>query len=822
MSQRIRLFEKTIQKREKIANQSPIKIRDLIAYQKNDAEESQNPIGEFAKQNKKQESQSHMIARMVEHVDMLASHAEKAHIKDNFIQTDKYISANKVRELAYQRAKQASLSEPSEEAIQQEIENILTINHSYFHPQHLNDITRLSLNEFSLYPHAEQGPLSLEGFHQLISKLEEMARYYPQNLHLMIATMPVKLTDNQVHNMAIHIQCGKLPIIHPFAKAIPSTVDPVYPNTVNPNFTSVIPSQQIISELFQQIKNIYQMLKNNPQALTDKDVSMAYELCEKLEPDSPLCASLKQIQLNVKQNSYSKGKDTDRLLNADLDYLKKEAPLFLEKVNQKITEQTKKIPSAVLSDGSKNGMSLFYGGNVVCKTAGGAVFRLAADICLDQLYSVAKNLVVNDINLAQRHGAYSLPSRASYVLMSNSIDFVSDYSISDTQVQADPLYSDNKLSVLQGNKYLKPEKTKVIENPVFGPQTIMDNYPVREMSTHKEELKKQIDEHNQFIIILKALQHNQELENNFFINKQINEHILSPIIVLLNKNNVLLSEVTQLKATEGDFQQSIYLLEKLELKIGKKEYILPDKIYSALQNAISLLKIEQKRQMILSKHAKNDKQQKNVKPNVRPSSFSGVSISDYCYNGSTDSQFLTGTNFFSQSFLPDQSQSQNFPNEQCSVGNENVSSDSSSVKPSSFTEALMLFSCFVHYYSPFTLPWNRIQPLTTAEKSQLYDCLNELDELQAAFIEKKKKRAFRFQIHEYEYTRVAELLKRARTEAIYMLSKNKKASAQFSSVRHDIDCIKELIPQLTNKELEKKLRYEEVHLKRIERRSHSQ
>ncbi|WP_019216589.1 hypothetical protein [Legionella tunisiensis] len=83
-------------------------------------------------------------------------------------------------------------------------------------------VTRLSLNEFSLY--TKDSPLSLDEYKLLIKRVDGIASQLPPNIHLLLATIPVYWPDNSVHNCALYVQSARSatekPIINHFAKNI--------------------------------------------------------------------------------------------------------------------------------------------------------------------------------------------------------------------------------------------------------------------------------------------------------------------------------------------------------------------------------------------------------------------------------------------------------------------------------------------------------------------------------------------------------------------------------------------------------------------------
>lgn len=93
-------------------------------------------------------------------------------------------------------------------------------------------ITRLSMNEFSLY--TKDTPLSLDEYKLLIKRIHGIASKLPPNIHLLLATIPVYWPDTSVHNCALYVQSARSaterPIINHFAKKNYSAVDFHYVN----------------------------------------------------------------------------------------------------------------------------------------------------------------------------------------------------------------------------------------------------------------------------------------------------------------------------------------------------------------------------------------------------------------------------------------------------------------------------------------------------------------------------------------------------------------------------------------------------------------
>lgn len=92
-----------------------------------------------------------------------------------------------------------------------------------------NKITRLALNEFSLYT---SEPMSIADFKLLIEAIQKIAETKHNNVHLLLSSLSVKV-DNQILNMSLYVQCGDDPKIDSFCKSSVSSIDVTYKNTTN-------------------------------------------------------------------------------------------------------------------------------------------------------------------------------------------------------------------------------------------------------------------------------------------------------------------------------------------------------------------------------------------------------------------------------------------------------------------------------------------------------------------------------------------------------------------------------------------------------------
>jgi len=86
----------------------------------------------------------------------------------------------------------------------------------------LNKVTRLSLNEFSLYSHEA---LNKDDFTLLIEAIYAIAKQQQPNVHLLLSSIPVLSAGKEILNMSFYVQCGDEPKIETFCKATCSSTD---------------------------------------------------------------------------------------------------------------------------------------------------------------------------------------------------------------------------------------------------------------------------------------------------------------------------------------------------------------------------------------------------------------------------------------------------------------------------------------------------------------------------------------------------------------------------------------------------------------------
>ncbi|RUQ85328.1 hypothetical protein [Legionella septentrionalis] len=94
----------------------------------------------------------------------------------------------------------------------------------------LNKITRLSLNEFSLYTNQ---PLSQQQFKIICAGIEQISKKLLDNVHLLLSSFAVVNEQNEILNTALYVEGGLISKTRVISKSFASTVDVTYEQMKN-------------------------------------------------------------------------------------------------------------------------------------------------------------------------------------------------------------------------------------------------------------------------------------------------------------------------------------------------------------------------------------------------------------------------------------------------------------------------------------------------------------------------------------------------------------------------------------------------------------
>lgn len=531
--------------------QGDVKIRDIMAI---------NPDGEFLNSKNKNETEENLIHRMNQHIEETAHFANAIHIRENFegfayviksdrepniedIPTNTLVALHEDNQLTIYWIEDGKLTQRSfsENSVSSIIDRLPETNNaskdsklvqdivsqygcikkdknSNITPQDIlkmkanceDNITRLSFNEFSFYPHETHGPLTTDGFNKFTKQLEKTASKLPENLHLLVASVPVVDTNNDVHNMICYVQCGNSPKINTFAKAVPSNIDFIYPGTANAFHTTGSNGEKIYREVvaltsrgdnpetnIDDIKKFMKRAFNNPNFKpSDKLINMLNAYVNVLESMGDI-KDLSDTQIDILTENWNK--------------ILKELHIFRDATSKKNIEYNNlandslgSLPNMTLTNTSSPGNQ--YGGQLTAKTFGATPFIVSIDLCLDHLYGVAKNSFHKNLQLSRESiQPGTIPLQVSSMVTSASVPIIAENIISQKVVHTDTLTERVGVKSKEKSSNEFKEYQYQLTKSSFGkPPNLIIHAPVS-LGILSGEVAGLIAQHNRFSIKVQAL-----------------------------------------------------------------------------------------------------------------------------------------------------------------------------------------------------------------------------------------------------------------------------------------------------------------------------
>lgn len=491
--------EKWLQKRKQ-SQLKNVSVRDILITQKLQTQgefhgDSEELRGHFIRL--REESDQQLVARIITHIQVTCMEPRSIHLNDNFINPDNFEKTL----LAEKKQLDVPLAEYEYCKIQTDCEN---------------NVTRVTYNEFSFYPYLNKGPFSLETYNLLVTKLSLLAESYPENFHIIVASLPVLLYGNRVVNLAIHIQCGREPVLHPFIKAIPSALDGEYKETRSYYPTAGGPvrgRRRRLSEFQQKIANIIRgnqwnelidvigkiklfCNEDDEFRYTEQDHKRELPALVKLSIDCEAILNLLRrnyidhiSQLIILSHSLM---ENLKKLNIILQFISKE---YLTNVRNLMT--TREATQVVAGCGPNN-ITQYQGGFIECKTFGGVKFITIIDICLDHRVGIGAALLSAYMEMCLRSGDAEIPEWVSYVITSNTVRIVPDKFVTEELVQCDT-YSKGRKNTNGNDIEVSEADTKNVQLSVFGPTAKMTIYPPRIISPMLAECYRKRERYNLII-----------------------------------------------------------------------------------------------------------------------------------------------------------------------------------------------------------------------------------------------------------------------------------------------------------------------------------
>ncbi len=512
----LKRIEQVLYKKHQRSEQPTVNIREVLVAQSVKSGMNYQPLlGEAltippGQKSAPLETSEQLLDRMVNHIQTQVAVANQWHLEDNFT----------------------------------------GVEEKTLKPGAEHNITRLSFSEFSFYPSKEQGPLSMSEFNSLIGRIETIAAGYHQNLHLLLSSFPVKDPSGSVHNVVLYVQCGTPPTLSSFAKAVPSEIDVVYPETTNPFFSK---GSQSPKESVSQAMNIaWDLNKGKIDNIKRKVSALVSFVSGNLDypPSQALVDAVNALSAKLEVSE-----ELSPDIRRDIDSVMSMLSAYTEETDQQLMLYRKELVqlshAATLSGGTlaepEEPLGWNYGGEVRCETAGGKQFTTAIDICLDHSLSIAKKAFQKSAKHYASNAQGTIPTAAAHVITSNSVHAYQESIISPTVAHADALPSRVGIDTAKDDPFKKSTPfVSEIENTKqsFGFSSLTRVYPPHQVEQLVGTLLSSITAQNNFNIKVDALRQFYLLRPNKLnaINNELIQLAAKEVLSCCNYNHVLTKE----------------------------------------------------------------------------------------------------------------------------------------------------------------------------------------------------------------------------------------------------------------------------------------
>lgn len=523
--------------RENVIERDDITIREFLVYQQTQSSGEFGGTSVCYKNSHNlsaltEESNEHLLSRMMLHFHHVCMRAREVHVQQNF---------------------------PGFEVDDVSVNTAMPIN--------VNAITRVVFSEFSFYPYQKRGPLTFDELHVFCEKLVEAACEYPVNMHMCISSVPVCDANNDVFNVAVYLQCGSKVRINVFAKAVPDEVDPIYDDTRNACYATFNHPDEYINKINSTADDLVnKLIIGDPKAIRiavdglldaigstpdflldkrneiDRNVVNIKRSCEKIIDNIANREIYKHF--NVRSVCFN-------LINAVSKFV-----LKVEKTSKKRYDEFKNwlkatpMQQASAAYHDHSGRVIYRGGLVECVTAGGVDFVTAIDICFDYCFDVAAKLYQRYLENCLRDNKVITPY-LSYIVTSNTIQLESFKHFCGTVVHCDAYFS----SILHNtteSKSLAPARREKLAETAFGSSATMEVYHPYILGESSNELRGRVEYYNKMIQERRALMLRMRRASNFASLSQFDEqdtyssvHLMEPNETVKHVLVLLLPEIKQ-------------------------------------------------------------------------------------------------------------------------------------------------------------------------------------------------------------------------------------------------------------------------------------
>lgn len=481
-------------------------IRDILATHPSFDINQKSIYGDFTieedlpnGQSRKTETDQQLVKRMLDQIIELANYAKDIHLKRNFkCETSQPLTLSSTMS----GVESLNLIKKQLEAHENASRPIL---------KYENEITRISTNEFFFYPNQARGPLCEKDFTDLLIQLESLAKKLPQNLHLVLGTMPV-LSD-RVRNVSIYIECGLEPRIHTQTKSATAHNDPLYNNKLTLAYTDFIKDEHFIHKLMNVNIKLLANLLNQPVLNFQEILHCTQNVLSHCNhplycAETDFVSKLENLLLDAHMQMLSSSQASIYARELLILYA-----AHVQHINatMKTLKQKYGQPQTHIFAVTQEGIHIPFSANFTSYTAAKTPITIATDICLDHADKKSKKQLKKELKDTNKSLDHLLPEHITHMVLSNSISLKKNAILTHDEIAIhndpeSPCIGKDGQSYNQLNIPVATVVTNEKDYPtLFGPSACIRTYIRRSVKSHSSTLSKDVITANQRTIHLQAM-----------------------------------------------------------------------------------------------------------------------------------------------------------------------------------------------------------------------------------------------------------------------------------------------------------------------------
>lgn len=304
-----------------------------------------------------------------------------------------------------------------------------------------NNMTIFGFGDAAFFPNELRGVLNEQGFGTFIGLLENLGINLPENLFIVLGTIPILGAQGFVQTHTGLLRCGRNALINIITKATQADIDPKYPSTKRQGFL-----------------NMPSLFRN-----------FSYD--EKLAR-----TEFVRMENTLDGNEH---KSPDEIAN---------------QIRLITVEEVKRyLPTAIFSD-EKTPAGYNLNNMILCTTAGGLKFWVALEICNTHKIGVSAISLIKMLDQFMRNGSETLPTQVCHILVSNPQKIRARYVLGDKVMHVDPNYPSVSHATRENAGLLAGKREY---NGIFGGAVLVQLFNPCHLDELQDEYKSVIDEYNE-------------------------------------------------------------------------------------------------------------------------------------------------------------------------------------------------------------------------------------------------------------------------------------------------------------------------------------